>query len=254
MFEKLDLDGGGHLAFVHRAGVTPGVMFCGGFKSDMTGSKVLALEALCAARRQAFTRFDYRGHGYSSGVFKDGTISAWLKDTLTIVDRVTAGPLILVGSSMGAWIAALAALARPERVRGLVGIAAAPDFTEDLIWGRATAAERQMLRETGFLERPSAYGEDPYLITRRLIEDGREHLLLRGPIAIHCPVHLLHGQNDPDVPWQTTLRFAERLSTDDVNVELIKAGDHRLSTPLQIERIWAGIQRVRTMIGGKNAA
>lgn len=224
-------------------------MFCGGFKSDMTGSKALALEQFCAGDGRAFTRFDYTGHGASSGNFEDGTIGAWTDDAIAIIDNVTEGPLVLVGSSMGGWIMVLAALARPERIKGLVGIAAGPDFTEDLMWARGTAAQRAELMANGRWVRPTAYGDDPYVITRALIEEGRDHLVLRGPIAITCPVHLLHGQLDPDVPWETSLRLAEHLGSDDVVVELIKAGDHRLSTPSAIERICAGTGRVLAAIG-----
>jgi len=223
-------------------------MFCGGFKSDMTGSKALALEQFCGANGRAFTRFDYTGHGASSGDFEDGTIGAWTSDAIAIIDNVTHGPLILVGSSMGGWIMVLAALARLDRVRGLVGIASAPDFTEDLMWNGATVAERRSLEEAGRWERPSEYSEEPYIITHRLIVEGRRHLLLRGPIALTCPVHLLHGQRDPDVPWATSLRLAERLTSDVVTVELIKAGDHRLSSPDHLARICAATQRVVALV------
>ena len=225
-------------------------MFCGGFKSDMTGSKAEALEQFCIEQGRAFTRFDYTGHGASSGHFEEGTIGAWVDDTLAMIDQVTTGPLLLIGSSMGGWIMLLAALARPERIKGLVGIASAPDFTEDLMWQAATAAERAVLQQTGRWEQPSAYSDEPYVITHRLIEEGRQHLLLRGPIAIDCPVHLLHGQRDPDVPFETSLRLAARLQSDDVTIELIKAGDHRLSTPSDLERIRAATTVVLSRIDG----
>lgn len=216
----------------------------------MTGSKALALERFCARGGHAFTQFDYTGHGASSGAFEDGTIGAWADDALAIIDHLTAGPLVVVGSSMGGWIMVLAALARPERVKGLVGIAAGPDFTEDLMWARSTAAQKADLMVKGRWVRPSVYGEEPYVITRRLIEEGRNHLLLRAPVDITCPVHLLHGQRDLDVPWETSLRLAKRLRSDDVTVELIKNGDHRLSSSSQIDRIWAGTQRVLAMVEG----
>jgi pimeloyl-ACP methyl ester carboxylesterase len=240
----LDLPSGGRLAYHHIAGGAPGVLFCGGFTSDMTGTKAIALERFCAGEGRAFTRFDYRGHGASSGRFEDGTIGAWAEDALAIVDRVTGGPLIVVGSSMGGWIALLTALARPERVHGLVGIAAAPDFTEDLLLAEATPEQRRALAERGFWMQPSAYGDQPYPVTRALIEDGRRHLLLRAPIPIRCPAHLLHGMADADVPWRTSLRLAERLQAEDVTLELIKAGDHRLSTERDIARIQAAIRRL----------
>ena len=228
----------------HRApGQLPGVLFCGGYTSDMTGTKALALEAFCREQGRAFIRFDYSGHGASPGDFADGTIGGWTDDALAIVDRVAAGPLVVVGSSMGGWIMLLVARARPERVAGLVGIAAAPDFTEDLMLAQATPEQRRALAEQGCWMQPSAYGP-PYPVTRRFIEEARAHLVLRGPIPITCPVHLLHGQRDPDVPWQTALRLAERLQAENVTVELVKAGDHRLSTERDLARITAAIQRV----------
>jgi pimeloyl-ACP methyl ester carboxylesterase len=239
----LELARGRRLAYRRLPGTAPGVLFCGGYTSDMTGTKATALERFCREQGRAYTRFDYSGHGASSGDFADGTIGEWAEDAQAILDRATAGPMVVVGSSMGGWIMLLLALARPERVRGLVGIAAAPDFTEDLLLPQATPAERRALAEQGYWMQPSAYGE-PYPVTRRLIEEARAHLVLRGPIPIRCPVHLLHGQRDPDVPWQTALRLAERLESDGVTTELIKAGDHRLSTAPDLARITAAIERL----------
>jgi pimeloyl-ACP methyl ester carboxylesterase len=240
----LPLSHGRRLAYRHVAGTGPGVLFCGGYTSDMTGTKALALQAFCRQQGQAFTRFDYSGHGASGGDFVDGTIGGWAEDALAIVDRVTAGPLLVVGSSMGGWIMLLVALARPERVAGLIGVAAAPDFTEDLLLTQATPEQRRALAEQGYWMQPSAYGGEPYPVTARFLEEAHAHLLLRGPIPIRCPVHLLHGQRDPDVPWQTALRLAERLESDEVTIELIKAGDHRLSTPRDVARITAAIERL----------
>jgi pimeloyl-ACP methyl ester carboxylesterase len=246
--DVLDLGDGRRLAFVHTPGEGPGVLFCGGFNADMTGTKALALERASARAGRAFTRFDYTGHGASSGNVEDGAIGAWVDDALAIVDRITAGPLAVVGSSMGGWIMLHLALRRPDRIRGLVGVAAAPDFTEDLMWGQGTEEQRAALLAEGRWEQPSAYGDGPYVITRRLIEEGRDHLLLREPIRVACPVHLLHGQRDQDVPWQTALRLAERLESADVTIELIKAGDHRLSTPADIERICQATKRILARI------
>jgi pimeloyl-ACP methyl ester carboxylesterase len=229
------------LAHRQSPGRSPGVLFCGGFTSDMTGTKAMALEGWCRTRQIAYTRFDYAGHGASSGRFEDGTIGGWSEDALAVVDRVTSGPLVVVGSSMGGWIMLLLAQARPARVRGLVGIAAAPDFTEDLLLAQATGEQRRALAEQGYWMQPSAYGEAPYPITRALLEDGRRRLVLRGPLAIDCPVHLLHGMADADVPWQTSIRLAECLTGEDVAVELIKGGDHRLSTEVDLARITAAI-------------
>jgi len=248
MEERLDLGGGRALAFAHHPGKAPGIMFCSGFMSDMTGSKALALEKVCVDEGRAFTRFDYTGHGASSGDFEDGTIGFWTDDAVAIIDKVTEGPQVLVGSSMGGWIMVLAALARPERVKGLVGIAVGPDFTEDLFWARGNAAQRDLLMTTGRLVMPSNYADEPYVITRNLIEDGRKHLVLRAPIPFDGPVHLLHGQADPDVPWQTSLRLAEALRSEDVTVELIKAGDHRLSKPPELTRLFAATQRVVALL------
>jgi pimeloyl-ACP methyl ester carboxylesterase len=244
----LSLTTGEQLAYHCVPGDSPGVLFCGGYTSDMTGTKATALARYCHSRGRAYTRFDYRGHGASAGRFADGTIGSWTADALTIVDRVTEGPLIVVGSSMGGWIMLLMARARPARIQALVGVAAAPDFSEDLLT-RASAAERRQLAEQGFWLQPSAYGDAPYPVTRSLIEEARRHLLLGGPIPITCPVHLLHGQRDSDVPWQTALRLAECLESDDVTIELIKAGDHRLSTPADLARVTAAIERLAAAPG-----
>lgn len=198
--------------------------------SDMSGTKATAIEGWARARGQAALRFDYRGHGQSGGRFADATVGDWLADALAAIDQASQGPQILVGSSMGGWMALLAALARPERVRALVLLAPAPDFTEDLIWARLDDDHRQRLARDGFFLQPSAYGGS-YTITRRLIEEGRAHLLLRGPITITAPVRIIHGQADPDVPWRLSLKLAECLVGGDVRLTLIKDGDHRLSRP-----------------------
>ena len=226
------------------AGSTPGVMFCGGFMSDMTGTKATALEAHCRRIGRAFVRFDYSGHGESGGAFRDGTIGGWRDDALAVLDRVASGPQVLVGSSMGGWIVLLLALVRPERVAGLVGVAAAPDFTEDLIWSTLDDEGRRTLAETGEIVMPCDYGEDPYPITMGLIEEGRDHLLLRAPIAIGCPIHLLQGMRDEDVPWRTALRIAEQVESERVTVELVKDGDHRLSRDEDLARLTAAVEGI----------
>lgn len=227
---QLDRGDGVELAWALQPGRSPTVVFLPGFRSDMNGDKATALAAFCAERGQACLRFDYSGHGTSGGRFEDGTIGRWADDALAVIDRRSKGPLLLVGSSMGGWIALLVAPARKERVAGLVGIAAAPDFTEVLMWETMTFEQRRTLMDEGALHIPSQYGE-PYPITRGLIEDGRKHLLLEAPIALDCPVRLLHGQCDPDVPWAMALRIAEQLTSEDVQVTLVKDGDHRLSRP-----------------------
>jgi len=222
----------------------PGIIFLGGFASDMTGTKAMALDAYCAATGRAFVRFDYRGHGQSSGKFTDGTIGAWRDDVLAVIDRLSEGPQVLVGSSMGGWLMLLASLARPDRIHALVGLAAAPDFTEELMWQTMDAAMQQRLMTDGRIEEPSAYSDEPYVITRALIEDGRKHLLLGSTIHIDRPVRLIHGQADEDVPFSVSLRLADRLVSDDVVVSLVKDGDHRLSRSQDIERLMLAIEEV----------
>ena len=221
-----------------------------GFRSDMQGIKAMALTAHCRTRNHAFLRFDYFGHGASSGDFRAGTIGRWLEDALAVIDRLTEGPLLLVGSSMGGWIALLAALARPGRVKALIGIAPAPDFTEDLIWARLDEAQRRELLEQGELAAPSAYEADPIPFTLRLVEEGRRHLLLREPIRLSCPVRLLHGMEDPDVPYQTSLRIMERLTGTEAVVELIEDGDHRLSRPRDLTRLFAAVDAMAARFQG----
>jgi pimeloyl-ACP methyl ester carboxylesterase len=225
---RLVREDGVNLAWRQLRGAGPTIVFLPGFRSDMEGSKAVRLAGFASQRGQAMLRLDYSGHGASGGRFEDGTIGIWTADALRVVDAVSEGPLILVGSSMGGWIGLNLALARPERVAGFVGIAAAPDFTERLIWEALAPWERETLLSTGVLAMPSEYGE-PTPITLGLIEDGRLHLRLDGPIALDCPVRLLQGQRDGDVPWRTALDIADRVTGDDVRVILVKDGDHRLS-------------------------
>jgi pimeloyl-ACP methyl ester carboxylesterase len=229
-------------------------VFLGGFKSDMTGTKAATLDELCHARGWPFLRFDYSGHGASSGDFLDGTISRWFADSLAAFDSLTAGPQILVGSSMGGWIMLLLALARPQRVKGLVGLAPAPDFTEELIWRELSEPDRARLLQVGKLEQPSDYSADPYVITKALIEDGRRHLLLGKPIAIDAPVRLLHGLADPDVPHEISLRLQQRLTGSDVVVSLIKDGDHRLSRPQDLARLCATVEELVQLSAASKAS
>jgi pimeloyl-ACP methyl ester carboxylesterase len=226
----LTREDGATIAYRRRAGRGPGIVFLGGFMSDMTGTKAAALDRFCAARGQAYLRFDYFAHGASSGNFKEATIGRWKDDALAVLDRLTEGPQVLVGSSIGGWVMVLTALARRERVRALVGIAAAPDATEDLMWPELTQDQRQAMRRDGFVRLSSQYSEEGYVYTLKLIEDGRKHLVLRAPIPLACPVRLLHGKADPDVPWRTSLDLAAKLDSTDVEVTLIKDGDHRLSS------------------------
>ena len=225
----LTREDGATIAYHRRRGHAPGVVFLGGFMSDMNGTKALALDRFCESRGQAFVRFDYFGHGQSSGAFADATVSRWRDDALAVFDQLTDGPQILVGSSLGGWIMLLLAAARPQRIKALVGVAAAPDATEDLMWAQFPPEIRQRIERDGAATIPSAYSEQGYLITRRLIEDGRRHLIMGSTIAFNGPVRLLHGMRDDDVPWQRSVTLAERLAAADLRITLVKDGDHRLS-------------------------
>lgn len=220
---------GATIAYHRRTGKAPGVVFLCGFNSDMTGVKARALDAFCAASGRAFLRFDYFAHGASSGDFAEATIGRFVDDTLAVIDALTEEKLVLVGSSIGGWLMLLAAMARPTRIAAMLGIAAAPDATEDLMWQRMPFDLREHVITKGAVRLPSKYSDQGYLITRKLIEEGRDHLVMRRPIEIDCPVRLLHGMADPDVPWATSLTLAERIIGADVQVTLIKDGDHRLS-------------------------
>jgi pimeloyl-ACP methyl ester carboxylesterase len=229
-------DGGARVAYLSRAGRAPGIVWLGGFKSEMTGIKATALDRWAAREGRSFIRFDYFGHGVSSGNFRNGTITRWRDDSLVVLDELTTGPQILVGSSMGAWLALLAALARPQRVAGLLLVAPAVDFTERLLWDRLDATTQQQIMAKGEWLRPSAYNPDPYPITRTLIEDGRAHLLLDRPIALRCPVRIVQGMQDPDVPWSHAMKLVAGLGPD-TEITLVKDGDHRLSKPRELALI-----------------
>lgn len=231
--------GGATIAYHRLSGAAPGIVFLGGFRSAMTGTKALFLQDYCRQRGRAYVRFDYFAHGQSSGDFADGTISRWRDDAVAVIDSLTEGPQILVGSSMGGWIMVLAALARPERIAALVGIAAAPDFTTDLLPRRLSEAQRRTLYTEGRLVLPSPYDPAGYLYTRALVEDGDRNLVLRGRIPLACPVRLLHGVADESVPWQQSLTFADRLAAADVTLTLVKDGDHRLSRDADLARLAA---------------
>ena len=218
------------LAYRKREGKGPCIVWLGGFRSDMDGTKAEALDQWCAREGRAVLRFDYSGHGLSGGDFLGGTISRWRDDALFMLDRLADGPAVLVGSSMGGWIALLLARMRPERIKGMVLIAPAPDFTEELMWAEMPAAAKVELLEKGVWQRDSAYDHERYPITRVLIEDGRENLVLGAPIAAAFPVRILQGMADPDVPWRHAMRLVEAIEGD-VRINLVKHGDHRLSTP-----------------------
>lgn len=228
---------GASIAYHRTEGRGPGVIFLTGLMSDMEGSKALALEAWAKARGQAFVRFDFYGHGQSSGAFPDGTIGRWAGDAVAVIDELSAGPQVLVGSSMGGWVMLLAALKRTERVAGLVGVAAAPDFTEDLMRGQLSAEQLAAIEANGRVDIPSDYGDGPYIISKALLDDGRNHLLLRDEIALDIPVRLIQGLRDLDVPPQTAARIQEKLRSQDVEVTYVKAGGHRLSEPHDLTRL-----------------
>ena len=241
---ELSRDGGIRIAYERRPGTPPTVVFQPGFRSDMEGTKALFLDAHCGRRGRAYLRFDYRGHGRSSGRFETFTIGGAKEDTLAVLDELVEGPAVLVGSSMGGWVALLTAIARPERVRGLVLVAPAPDFTERLMWRAWDAGKRTRLEREGVVFEPSDY-EEPVPITRALIEDGRRHLLLEAAtVPIRCPVHILHGQRDEAVPWELSLELAAKLETPHVTVELVKEGDHRMSEPAQLARLTHALDRI----------
>jgi pimeloyl-ACP methyl ester carboxylesterase len=234
-----------------RDGKPPGVFWLGGFKSDMQGTKAVALDEWAAKTGRACVRFDYSGHGESGGAFVDGTIGRWLEDSMAVFEAFAEGPQVLVGSSMGGWIALL--LARELRQRaalgaklqgslnGMVLIAPAADFTEELMWKKFSPDVKRQIETLGSWQRPSEYSEEPYVITRGLIEDGRKHLVLGDLIETGCPVRILQGVQDADVPWQHAMELSARLARDDVVMTLVKDGDHRLSRPEDIERLIAAV-------------
>ena len=231
---------GRRLAFRHNPASTGKLTFvwmCG-FKSDISGTKVLRLEDWANRTGHGFLAFDYSGHGESDGAFEDGTVSQWRDDALAAIDSQADGPLVIVGSSMGGWMALLAALARPDRVKGLVLIAPAPDFTEKLMWPEFSPEAQAEIMEQGFTLRPSDYDE-PYTITRALIEDGRQWQILDKPIGFDGPVRILQGMQDADVPWTHAARLVDALTASDLTITLIKDGDHRLSREQDIARLLA---------------
>ncbi|MBI3419771.1 MAG: alpha/beta hydrolase [Proteobacteria bacterium] len=222
----------------------PGLLFLPGFFSDMTGTKASFLAEKAEACGRVLTRFDYSGHGFSGGRFEEGSIGDWLFDAQAILDNVAEGPQILVGSSMGGWIMLLLAMARPERVKGLVGIAASPDFTEELVWKKLSPTLQKEMRAKGVIYEPSEYEQGGIPYTMRLVEEGRNHLLLNKPIPVRCPVRLIQGMQDEDVPWGWALRIAQQLESKDLCITLVKEGDHRLSRPEDLELLWQEIESI----------
>ena len=226
----------------------PTLVWLSGFNSDMSGSKALAVKDWAEANGFGYLAFDYFGHGQSSGAFKDGTISRWREDCLTAIDELTSGDLILIGSSMGGWMALLSALARKDRVQGMVLIAPAPDFTEKLLWKELSGAAQEAIAHDGFWMRPTDYGE-PYPITRELISDGKTWSILDGPIDLSVPVTILQGKMDPDVPWTHALKVQEKIVSPDCVFHLIKDGEHRLSRDEDIKRLLLEVKLMTEKVG-----
>ena len=236
--------GNKRIAYHLSEGALPCVIFMGGFNSNMNGLKATSLEDFCLKRGQRFVRFDYTGHGQSSGRFEEGTIGGWKQDALDTLDQLGSADNILVGSSMGAWLALLVALERKEKISALVGISSAPDFTERMIWDVIDADQRQQLQEKGVFYAPSCYGEDPYPITKKLIEEGRNHLLLDGKIPLDIPVRLLHGTHDEDVPWKFATSLKAALTGNDVTLQMIENGNHRLSDPPHLSLLCGTVEKL----------
>lgn len=251
--QMLGREDGHSVAFMRQAGALPGLVFVGGFRSDMTGTKADFLADYAGKRGHAYLRFDPLGHGASSGRFEDGTISRWRDDLLAVLDRQSEGPQILVGSSMGAWLCCLAIAARPDRIAGFTAIAPAPDFTERLIRPALSPEQSAALARDGLVTLPSAYGE-PTPITRALLADGVRNTVLPGPIHVPGPVRILHGLADPDVPWQLGIKLAEACESPDVTVTLVKDGDHRLSRAPDLARLAATLDGLIEAISASASA
>lgn len=243
MADFLTTTQGRKLAYHKTEGTGPTVVFLGGLKSDMEGTKAIHLEDWCRAKGQSFLRFDYSGHGESSERFEDGCIGDWHEDTLAAVDALTDGPLVVVGSSMGGWQALLLAKARAERIKGMVTIAAAPDFTEDGYWANFTDAQKETLETVGQVELPSDYME-PYIITKRMIEDGRAQLVLRDALPLPFPVRFLQGTEDTAVTRETALRLLDHAEGDDLRLTLVKGADHRFSDEACLALIEQAVEEV----------
>ena len=242
--------GGVAIAVRRRDGAKPGLIWLGGYRSDMIGTKAEAIDAFAAETGRACTRLDYSGHGESGGEFKDGTISRWLGEALAVLDACTEGPQILVGSSMGGWVALrmaqeLMKRGDTDRLAGMLLLAPAPDFTMELMEPHLTGEHRRQLETQGYMEEPSEYSPGPNIYTRALFEDGRANRVMEGIVHTHSPVHILQGMADPDVPYTHALKLMEHLPADDVTLTLIKDGDHRLSRPQDIDLL---IRTVKEMI------
>ena len=246
----LETPEGRRIAYHRTEGTGPGVVFLGGLRSDMEGTKALFLEDWARTSDRAFLRFDYSGHGQSSGTFEEGAIGDWHEDAVAAITTLTQGPQVLVGSSMGGWQALLLARAMPERIAGLVGIAAAPDFTEDSMWGGFDDAQRTALMEDGQVALPSDYSDEPYIISRRLIEEGRDRLVLRDPLLLPFPARFLQGTADADVDMSVALRLLDHAEGPDIRLTLVRDADHRFSIPECLDLIVATVAEVLALAEG----
>lgn len=246
---RLDRGDGVRLAWRAIDGAGPTVVWLGGFMSDMSGTKAQALADWASEEGYSYVRFDYSGHGESGGAFRDQTVTQWRADSLRVIRELTDGPLVLVGSSMGGWMACLVATVIPDRIGAMVLVAPAPDFTEKLMTPEFPPEAHEALRRDGVWMRPSEYG-DPYPITRALLEDGARWSILQGSVPIECPVRILQGGEDPDVPWRHALELAHQIKGEDVVFTLIRDGDHRLSRPHDIERLLATVEEARGLCDG----
>lgn len=235
---------GYRIRYGHQPGRAPGVLFCCGFRSDMESTKATALAEWCAAEGVAFTAFDYFGHGKSEGEFKDFTIGTAIEGAIEMLDHVATGPQLLVGSSMGGWVALKAARERRGQVCGIIGVAAAPDFTDRLMVGRMTPEQRRALVDEGVVYVYSDATQSEYPISQAFLDEAKTHLMLDDAIGLDIPVHLFHGQADMDVPWETALILSEKLTSDEVSITLIKDGDHRLNRPSDLALLMEAVGRM----------
>lgn len=243
----LTREDGETIAYLKQEGESPGVVWLGGFNSDMMGTKASALDAWAKAQGRTYLRLDYFGHGQSSGDFRNGTISRWHEDALAVLDSLCSGPQVLVGSSMGGWIALLAARARPQIVKALLLLAPAPDFTEALMWAEMPDDVKRQILAKGEWLRPSEYGEEPYPITRTLIEDGRKNLVLQNRISLPIPIRIIQGMADPDVPWRHAMELVEQIDGNP-EITLVKQSDHRLSSPEDLMRMTSALEDLLSKI------
>jgi len=226
-----------NIAYHYHKGKDVTVVFCGGYMSDMEGTKALYLENACAELGLSYVRFDYSGHGSSSEDFVDGTIGKWTEDALAVIDQVTKGPLLIIGSSMGGWVGLLICLARKERLKAFIGIAPAPDFTRELMWDQYSEGIKDILKKDGVYLEPSEYSDEPYKVSYNFITEGENHIILNAPIEINCPVRLFHGLKDTSVPSEFSARIADKVVSKDVIISYSKSGDHRLSTDEDLQRL-----------------